>query len=245
MLKARAVMVFAVIALSSVDPATPQTADTTDAPSTPFDFLVQLPNQVGGFFSDTDCDSCQGGVEVLAENFEWDSDVCFVQLWGGYLPGNAPPQDSFSVVFHDDAGGVPGPVVASYSGISASRNATGNTVLGVEEYEYSFSLDPPVELSGSVSNWVQIYNDTQGSSESFFWETGDLDPDSGLPGYALALESPGSNWQAVPDSELALVMIGGGCGGIPAVDRWGLTVLAITLLAVAGLALRKAAAPLH
>ena len=151
MLKARAVMVFAVIALSSVGPLISQTKGTTDAPETPYEFLVQLPNQVGGFFSDAACDSCQGGVQVLAENFDWGSDVCWVGLWGGYLPGNAPPQDSFTVVFHDDAGGVPGPVVASYSGISPYRSATGRAVLGVEEYSYSFPIDPPVLLDPSVA----------------------------------------------------------------------------------------------
>lgn len=232
--------VVAVLVFSLPTPAAAQSDDETEAPSSPYGFLTQAPDLVDGVLSDADCDACQGGVQVAAENFVWFSNVCWIDFWGGYLPGSAPPQDSFTVVFHDDAGGLPGPVVATYAGLRGHRSATGRTVLGVDEYHYFLELDPAVWLDGSVDHWVEIYNDTPGSSESFFWETGDLDPNTGLPGHAVASEAPGSAWLPVPGAELAIILTTD-CVPFPTMSRWGLLLLALILAGVAGLALRKRA----
>ena len=130
-----------------------------------------------------------------------------VKFWGAYFPGDAgggdPLPDNFTVKFrlNDDSTGIdlPGPVISKVQfGPATTRVTTGTTLFGVREFEYTIELDSnPDLLPGNY--WVQIYNDTtpDPTDDTWFWETGLLDPVNGLPGSAFSGDPPnlpGETW---------------------------------------------------
>jgi hypothetical protein len=121
-----------------------------------------------------------------------------IRMWGGYFPGNDPgPGDDMTVIFHaDGGGGVPGAVISSETGVPTSRITTGVVLYGVDEYLLSLSLQDHISLNAGTY-WVQIYNNTAGTADSFFWETGTLDTVNGLPGLAYATTLPPVPWYVV------------------------------------------------
>jgi len=186
----------------------------------------QPPNQVNGIFSDLDCDFCVGGegppsMQVVADQLVLvtPESIHAVKFWGGYFPGDAgggePLPDDFTVKFrlNDDSGGigVPGTVVQKAKiGPATTRVATGITLFGVREFEYTIQLASNLDLRPG-DYWVEIYNDTTPDpiGDTWFWETGLLDPVNGLPGSAFSGDPPnlpGESWTIDAVQNLALTI---------------------------------------
>lgn len=177
--------------------------------------LDQQPNQVNGLFSDSDCGLCGTGAQSIAENFSLASTETIGQIifWTGYFPGDVPiDPDLITVIFHEDAGGFPGAVVSTESNVPYERVQTGVILFGVHEWMHTLTLAAPVTL-GPGNYWVEIFNATVGSSENFFWETGNPDTvGNGLTGSAWSTSVPGSSWNFDGATELAVQLVTGSGG---------------------------------
>lgn len=146
----------------------PDEIDRAQGPA-PERLLQQVANGSSGNLSDADPHPSLG-INKLAENFLLlhDAVVHSLNIWGGYT-GNTPVPDVFTVVFHQDASGLPGAVIASETAVPSSRTLTGRQFLGVDEYAYTLTLASPVALPAGTYV-VEIFNDTTGSSTTFIWE---------------------------------------------------------------------------
>ncbi len=175
--------------------------------------LDQQPNQVNGLFSDSDCGLCGTGAQSIADNFSLASSETIGQIifWTGYFPGDVPiDPDLLTVIFHEDSGGFPGTAISTESNVPYERVQTGVVLFGVHEWMHTLTLDTPVTL-GPGNYWVEIYNETIGSSENFFWETGNPDTvGNGLTGSAWSTSVPGSGWNFDGATELAIQLLPGG-----------------------------------
>ncbi len=181
--------------------------------------IQQPPNQSNGFFSDSDCATCGSGQQSIAENFvvAEATDVDQLTLWGGYSPNDQipDPADAFTVIFHQDAGGLPGAVIDTQNVSPTSATLTGMTVAGVDmEVQYVVDLAPVALAAGTY--WVEIFTNSVGNTDSFFWETGNLDAANGVAGHAFALETPGVTWVSNEGADVAL----GLCGFTPGQVRF-------------------------
>ena len=129
------------------------------------------------YYSDLDCDACGGNIQIVADNFRvyQTATVEGVRFWGGYSPDGLPLPDQFTLRFLADDGGapgLPGAEIASYGPLAGTR-----TALGGGEFEWVIDVNetlPPGDY------WLEIYNDTSSSTQTWFWFEGDLDPVSGL-----------------------------------------------------------------
>ena len=139
----------------------------------------QLEDDSTGVVSDVDW------LHVIADNFTVEStmNVTSVTWYGIYASDNTPPaSDVFMIIFRDDNGGEPGTAVATYGPIDPGRVATGGDVVGYDTYEYVYDLPTPATLTGPGLFYLQIYNDTTGDSDTWYWETGFADSSVGIAG---------------------------------------------------------------
>ena len=174
--------------------------------------IDQQPNQSNGIFSDASCDICGSGTQVIADDFTLDFGFTINQivLWTGYYPGNVPPAtDVFTVIFHNDAGGIPGTTISTELTVPYVRVQTGMILFGVDEWMHTLTLASPVALSAGTY-WVEIYNDTGFATDDMFWEVGNLDPFHGIAGSAWDTTAPGSAWIWDGASDLAFQLISTG-----------------------------------
>lgn len=172
--------------------------------------LDQPPNQTNGLFSDPDCDFCGGGAQSIAENFilAGTYEIQNLVLWGGYFPGNSPANNVFSVLFHNNNAGLPSTNISSESNVPASSTSTGVVLFGVNEWMTVLTLTTPVNLNAGTY-WVEIFNDTTGSTDSYFWEVGNQDLTNGILNNAFALQAPGVTWlTGNPVADVALQIYG-------------------------------------
>ncbi len=171
--------------------------------------LNQAPNQVNGLFSDSGCGACTTGQQSIAENFSLSAGKAIGQIvfWTGYHPGDVEiDPDQITVIFHADAAGSPGAAIYTESNVAYERFETGVVIFGVHEWQHTLTLGSPVNLPPG-NYWVEIYNNTAGSSENFFWETGVLDPINGLAGSGWATATPGSTWNYDSATNLSIQLI--------------------------------------
>ncbi len=168
--------------------------------------INQPPDQSNGFYSDADCNGCSGGAQSLAENFilTAQQSITTITMYGGYHPANNPGSgDDFTVIFHaSDGTGVPGAALATQTGVASMRATTGVVIFGVNEYLHTLTLSPAVTLPAGTYA-VEIYNNTVGNADSYFWEVGNLDGVSGIAGQAYAFSTPGVSWSYNQFIELA------------------------------------------
>ena len=151
--------------------------------------LEQLPDQVTGWFADVGWPASEADNFALAEA----QSIAQIQIWGAYWPDDIPYPDQFTVIFHADAGGLPGAVLYSESGVASTREQTGAIFLNLHEYLYTLTLADPVAL-GPGTYWVEVYNNGYFSGY-FTWETGSADTyGRGLPNKASASQTPGTGW---------------------------------------------------
>lgn len=197
----------------------------------------QPPNQVNGIFSDADCDFCGSGVQVIADDFvlSASANIGEIQMYGGYFPTNVPSDpDDFTVIFHENAAGIPGTSISTEASVASSKTDTGVDLFGVDEYLFTLSLNKAVFLTPG-HYWVEIYNNTADTTESFFWETGDVSPVGGVINGAFTFEAPGANWNIVTGVDFAFSMCSTPSVPIPTLGRPALFVL-FTLFGLFGLA---------
>jgi hypothetical protein len=160
--------------------------------------ISQPPNQSNGLFADMGCDGCASGQQSIADNLLVPVEgfvANTITFWGGYFPGNMPlAVDDIDVIFHSDAGGLPGAAICTYTGVvPTSRTDTGVDLFGVDEFLFVLDFDPCV-LPGGATVWVELFNNTGVDGQSFFWEAGDLDPTNGFLNNAFATATPGVAW---------------------------------------------------
>lgn len=171
--------------------------------------ISQQPNQSNGLFSDADCAACGTGQQSVADDFVLaaPASVGQIVLWGGYFPGNMIPgaPDSFTVIFHQDAALLPGANIDTQTLAPTSATTTGVTLFGVSEVLYVVDLTPVALPAGTF--WVEIFTNTAGNTDQFFWEVGNLDAVNGRLNNAFATVVPGAAWNAgnpVADGAFAL-----------------------------------------
>ena len=205
--------------------------------------LDQPPTQISGPFSDEGFDvflDLFGYSQSVAENFQViTSDTGFlveeVVVWGGFDPyygSSFPLWDDVDVLIHADGGGLPGAVLCSQENVPATRVATGLTVAGFDEYMVTLALGAPCGLSDG-NYWIEVYYNTTVGYDDWFWEWGDLDPISGLPGSAYAEENPGVSWYQISNYDQA-VQINGTLGQVACVDTPAELQLALTAAGSSG-----------
>jgi hypothetical protein len=134
-------------------------ADCPTPPQCPEDSLfAQTPESPDGFLAGTSEESAN---LHRYENFEGVSGPITALTWWGldldHISGSlfaecTEPDPTFNISFHEDAGGVPGKPVCSYT-LLATRTPTGILYLGTEMNEYSVQLPQPCTL---VNGWVSI-----------------------------------------------------------------------------------------
>ncbi|MFN7973831.1 MAG: Ig domain-containing protein [Acidobacteriota bacterium] len=176
--------------------------------------LYQPPNGVNAYTSDAECDNCGFQGQSIAENFVVSTGgagytASAVTVWGIFAFGNLPTSaDSFTVIFHQDAGGVPGANVCSFGPLAGTRTATGNTVVGFDEYQHVINLPGGCTLPDGTY-WVEVFNDTSVdplNADDWYWETGTQDPVHGLQFFAYDFQTPGASWNNSNPTDDALAV---------------------------------------
>lgn len=171
----------------------------------------QQPNLSNGIFSDLDCELCDTGLQVLADNFvlTGETQVNSVTFWGGYYPSdNSMDPDCFTFIFKENAGGVPGAEIERVDCVPADeKEDTGRDLFGVSEYIYTINTDLTLPAG---TYFVEVYNNTDGNSDSWFWEVGDLDNTVGIIGSAWSPTMPEEPWNYDSETDLAMTV---SCGG--------------------------------
>lgn len=163
--------------------------------------LDQPPNQVSSGTSDFDCNVCQSGSLVIAEDFVLmeTRSINEIAIWGGYVDDQVF-NDNFTVqVFADNAGEPTTPPLVTQSGVPTARELTGLTVgfngAMVDEYRFTLLLPSPL-LLGPGTYWILIANDSTGQAGDFVWGFGTLDQGSGRAGSSVSVS--GAVWFANP-----------------------------------------------
>lgn len=176
-------------------------------------WLDQPPNQTSGIFSDLDCAAClpTSLQQVVAENFILDTPNTIAQLvvWGVYAPNNTiPEKDDFTVTFRSDNAGLPGEVISTETHIPTERVDTGLNLFAMDEHMYTLTLINPITLTPG-RYWVEVFNNTTDSPDTFTWETGDPDPVYGLFNAVFSAFYPNPSWRTGnPVTDFALQLIG-------------------------------------
>jgi hypothetical protein len=173
-------------------------------------WLGQAPNASNGIFSDAGCDIC-GGAQVLADNVVVSTggvgiNVNQIVIWGGYYPGNTPTSANFEIIFHYDSGGLPGGVLGQTSVLPSADVLTGVTLFGVSEHQLTFDF-PPVTLPDGTY-FIEMYTNTGGGTDDWFWETGNVDATHGIAGQAYAFTAPGSSWSYDASQDMSITLNG-------------------------------------
>ena len=165
----------------------------------PVGCVTQPPNQANAYYSD------RAASAYLAEDFVLGAQerIDFLIFWGAYDSNTPMPVDCFTVIFREDAGGLPGAEINRLDCVPAtSRVVTGALILDYyDEYEYMIEIDPN-KILGPGTFWVEIYNDTIGHPGDWAWESGNVDPLLGIPGIAGSRTFPEPPW--LPDSGVDL-----------------------------------------
>ena len=182
--------------VAAAKPASPQQPPATQQGSTAGCPIVH--EQLPDFFAATFSDSAEP--QVVADNLilAADTEVCQLSILGVFAFGSQISPGSFDLIVHEDAGGFPGPVVYSESGITPSFTLTGDVLnFPVGTFDvYRVDIIPagPILLVAGVTYWFEIFYNSDPNDEPWAWATASPDPDSGLAGSALASEAPGVNW---------------------------------------------------
>ncbi|DAC71962.1 MAG TPA: hypothetical protein DSN98_07595, partial [Thermoplasmata archaeon] len=93
---------------------------------------------------------------------------------GGWVPSD-PALLVFDIIFYEDNAGLPGAVVSTFTGLSATYEDTGIQYAGVYEmYKWSVTLPDAVDMTGG---WISIQSEIPSDSGNLMWATG---PDGNL-----------------------------------------------------------------
>ena len=195
------------------DPNSANDCKMKDVGCWPADVLLdQPPNQVNGLFADETCSLCPTGQQTVADNFVYTgyfyNGIEEIVIWGGYYPEDIPnTTDDFTIILHADAGGQPGAVIDSLSGLQpSSRVQTGVILFGTHEYMFTFEMLFGFFLpTGNATYWIELFNNSSPSG-NFYWETGNLDATHGVAGSAWYTTTPGTNWNYDPVTDMSILV---------------------------------------
>jgi Zn-dependent metalloprotease len=173
----------------------------------------QSPVRATGAFSDADGSAVTRRVRAESFTVPGTRNLDRVRIWGYYHNGNAGG-DNFTVIFHQNAGGLPGAAIATFASAAFDRTLTGRTVQGRPEHQIDFALPSPVLLAAG-SYWLEIYNNTPTNPDNWVWEGSEY---IAAPGFAQSDVAPGANWyQGSGQFDLALELyaapVGLDCNG--------------------------------
>ena len=193
--------IFAQSSLLDFGPSNGSGTHYIKAPMAPVVFLDQIPNGVNGLFADASCVLCPSGQQTIADNFtativNGTTGILELVIWGGYYPEDIPnTTDDFTFIIHSDAGGQPGAVLTTLTGIqAASRVQTGVILFGTHEYKFTFDFSSnPIMVPSTGTYWLELFNNSV-QSGNFYWETGNLDGTHGVLGSAWYTTTPGTAW---------------------------------------------------
>ena len=162
----------------------------------------QLPDGGPAYGSDLHCDYCDpntAGVQVLVDDFKIfeQTRLNTVRFWGAYAPGNEVPTDAFTVVIREPWGSYPGAAVVTVGPTAGTR-----TDLGGGNFEYSISIDHVLDPG---VYWLEIYNDTAGSAETWGWYVGTADVPYAAAGAAYSTTMP-EDW-SLGDFDMAFELL--------------------------------------
>ncbi|MHC4219527.1 MAG: hypothetical protein ACYSU7_13870, partial [Planctomycetota bacterium] len=113
----------------------------------PLDFTAGTSEQSAGFIRFDDFQGVAGSIEAVTW---WGVDL--EHIGNNQFIECVESDPTFNITFHEDAGGVPGAVVCSYT-LLATRTPMGILYLGAELNEYRVSLPAPCVL---VNGWIAI-----------------------------------------------------------------------------------------
>jgi hypothetical protein len=126
---------------------------------------------------------------------------------GGFFPSNTPLTDDITIIFHQDAGGLPGAAFYTETNVALTRVLTGDVLFGVDVWEYTFNMSPGPGTLAPGTYWLEIFNDTGLGTDDWFWETGSAGTGT-AGGSAFAFETPGITWNFGADN-FSLKLCGG------------------------------------
>lgn len=137
--------------------------------------LAQAPDAEAAYLSDADPYEA-GVIQTAADSFAFAEAqrIIGVRWWGAYSDDLVPTSDRFSLRFHEDAGGLPGPVVyaADLRSGDTRRTPTNRTsVAGAAEFSYQVALTAEFQAQPGAVYWLSIVNDTAGSPTGWGWES--------------------------------------------------------------------------
>lgn len=138
--------------------------------SCPVGHSGQLPDLENALASNANANS-----GTYADNFDTvtGGTITEINWWGVYLGAGACPDsgDSFTITIHnDDNNGIPGSVVATLSGQTPTRVATGRVLLGAfDEFQYTLSGLNINLIPGCY--WLSISNLDSAGGCSWFWSS--------------------------------------------------------------------------
>jgi C1A family cysteine protease len=171
---------------------------------------VKQPANEIGFLPSDRLGGSPTGVESLAENFVLSETqaIASIRLLGVHIPDyDEDPVDSFTVIIHKGRNNLPSDVVYQESGVSFSRILTGvvyQFALGYSrQCEYTLALADAVTLNAGAY-YVEVYDDSGDGGSCFYWQCGDYDYVNGIPGMAVADQTPGISWGFFDSLDLSL-----------------------------------------
>jgi hypothetical protein len=96
--------------------------------------------------------------------------VTAANFWTIEQPGQWDGTLSY-FLFADNRGAPASAFFASGQGANVTKQATGNSALGLTEYAYSFDLANPVNLLASTRYWFGLHLSTDFNRDGIYWET--------------------------------------------------------------------------
>jgi hypothetical protein len=100
---------------------------------------------------------------------------------------------------------MPGAEIAKFGPMTSARTATGVVLFGVDEYLHELALELTL---GAGTYWIELFNDTSGSTESWFWEAGSRDQAYGIAGQAYTFDAyPLESWSFDGSTDMAFELI--------------------------------------
>jgi hypothetical protein len=151
----------------------------------------QNPHDPGASWSFGTSAVTTGFTYLIQENYEGvDSPICDIHWWGLSLlccwTACDPAGVTFDITFYQDAGGVPGAVVCSYTGLLPTYVGTGQFYSGFEMLYYSVELLNPCCML--ENGWVSIQSQMNANDCAFLWASspqgnGDSLQNGGSTGY--------------------------------------------------------------
>jgi hypothetical protein len=160
------------------------------------------------------------GISSMDQHFKWwdqvesapGAPISLVVFFGSV---DTIPDRNFTISFYHDNGGIPGTVIASYTGFIIGVN-TGEILFDRETFTYTYNL--PVDLTLNAGDWVSVV--AENSIYPWYWLTG-------TPGDGCIYNNLVGTMCDIGD--LAFCLIGGPGGSEVPVAPWALAI-GITLI---------------